>query len=150
MESKDNFKEIGDNYRNKMKNIFRKYEIQEIQPIEEQVVITQPISNELLKTVTVERWTVYSFTLPVKVTKRLAFGFDSKEKAQEYIDQHLVKKNKIGEIIPKTIYDEDGNKYNVWYDSIRESVEDVNIYSNPSDITSVGNDREKVLQNWLG
>lgn len=146
MESKDGFSQISADYKKKLSSIFRKYD-DALKP-ELTQVDTQPIEPETIQKATVERWTVYSFTLPVKVTKRLAFGFENKELAQEFINSHLVKKDENGEIIQKFLKDSDGNEYHVKYDTIRESVEDVDIFYNDPEITTEGNDKEEVLKAW--
>lgn len=143
------FQDIKPFYSKKLTDIFAKYD-KAMEPLAETVVKTQPLSLADLPPikVIVERWTVYSFTLPVYRTKKIAFGFNTKEEAQEYINKKLTKRDEDGKIIQK-IFTEDNVEYTVHYDAIRESSEQVDVYYNEPQITTVGNDKEAVLQEYL-
>ena len=86
-----------------------------------------------------ERWTVYKFTVPIKFSEKIAFGFPSKEIAKKFISDHLK---------PKTI-DIGDMEYHVRYDVILESREEINVFYNDPEMTTVGNNRETILSNWL-
>jgi hypothetical protein len=149
MDTPSKFQDIKPYYSNKLKEIFAKYD-DAVEPITEKVVRTQPLAPEDLPKakVIVERWTVYSFTLPVHKTKKLAYGFATREEAHDYIKRVLTKKDEDGKIIQKTFKDGD-NDYTVHYDTIRESSEQVDVYYNEPTITTVGNDKEDVLKEYL-
>ncbi len=92
--------------------------------------------------VSVERWTVYSFTLPIKYSKKIALGFESRVQAQAFIGRHLSQKAKELEI--------DGLTYSVHYDVIRDSRGEIDIYFNEPPVTVSGNDPHAVLEQWVG
>lgn len=100
---------------------------------------------------TLERWTVYMFTLPIKYTKKVALGFESKAAAQRFIKERLSKPqtDQFGNIVPKVI-EEDGIEYIVKYDVMRDSLEDIDLYGNDPGITVYGNDKEAVYDKWVG
>ena len=147
---KDNIGEIRAYYSSQLADIFRKYDIKpkeeprKEEPVAEQ---TQPL-EEVIEKIQLERWTVFSFTLPVKITKRIAFGFESKDAGKDFINQHLVKRDDTGNVIQKTLHI-DGVDYNINYDVIRESTEEIDVYANDPELTTVGNNREDVLRRWL-
>lgn len=153
---KDTFSEVTKTYQKKMADLFKRYEIKDVpkeKPVEEPKPVTpQNERTQPIEPVPVfeERWTVYSFTLPIKRTRRVAFGLASKEAAERFIKENLLKRNDNDELIQKhvTIGDED---YLVFYDVIRESVErktEIEYYNEP-DVTTVGNNHEDVLKAWV-
>lgn len=147
--SNDPFKHITKEYQSKLSAIFAKYD-KLTEPLSEQIVRTQPMAIEDMPAlkVAVERWTVYSFTLPVKYTKKIAFGFASKDEAEDYIARKLLKKDEDGNIIRKSIK-EDDKEYIVHYSTILDSIEQVDVYYNDPKITTVGNELETVLKEFL-
>lgn len=152
----DNFNSITNEFQKRMSDVFRKYDeavapkARYDEPEKKSLsdVDTQPLAPEDLPKIRIERWMVYSFSLPVRFSKKIAFGFNSKEEAQEYIDKILTKRDQDGVVIEKKI-EVDDIEYLIKYDTIRDSVEEVNIYENPPEITTVGNDKETVLQEWI-
>lgn len=109
---------------------------------------TQPIEIDS-KSVIYERWTVYYFTLPVKYTKKIAWGFETKDQAKEFIRTQCEVRNDLGELIPQKMEDDNGKVYEIFYDTIRESREEINVYANDPLLTTHGNDRNKILERWL-
>lgn len=96
--------------------------------------------KEIPKTVTQERWTVYSFSVPIKYSKKLAFGFESRQAAQQFIKDWCKAKSVIVDEVT----------YHIRYDVILESREQVDVLYNDPEITIVGNDKDVVLESWIG
>ena len=86
-----------------------------------------------------ERWTVYLFSVPVRFSKKIAWGFPSKEAARFFISEHLKPKSIVVDEI----------EYHISYDVIFESREAIDLYYNESIRTTVGNNKEDVLKRWL-
>jgi len=98
------------------------------------IIDTQPIPEFKIE----ERWTVYSFSVPIKYSKKVAFGFESQEEAKRFIKEHLK---------DKTI-ESDGITYYLRYDVIFESREEINVFYNDPQITTVGNEPNQVFDEW--
>lgn len=87
-----------------------------------------------------ERWMVYSFSVPVKFSSKIAFGFESKELAQQFIKERM--KDKVIETETVT--------YHIRYGTMLESRDPINVFDNNIEVTNTGNDREIAFQNWIG
>ncbi len=110
-----------------------------VSQIDRQSIPTEPVIQE--QHFTEERWTVYLFTVPPMISKKVAFGFESKEVAKQFITDHLNKRPQ-GLTIGDTFV-------HVGYDVIFESREEINVFYNDPVLTTVGNVKEDVLERWL-
>jgi len=112
----------------RLRKIISKYE-------EPTIETTQPIDHFKIE----ERWTVYLFSVPIKFSKKIAWGFESKEEAQRFITGHL--KNKTLEIEDIT--------YHIIYDVIFESREEIDVLYNDPVYTTVGNEKDVIMEKWV-
>ena len=152
--SNDNIHDITTDYKKRMSAVFRKYDEKPIEPVkvaptpvELTPIDTQPIAPQDVPTSVIDSWTVYSFTLPVHTSKKIAFGFESKKDAQDFINTHLVARNDDGLILRKG-FDIGDIHYTIYYDVMKDSRTQINVFANPSKYTTVGNDKETVYKEW--
>lgn len=107
----------------------------------EQTVPIEVKPEEPIRQKIEERWTVYLFTVPVRYSKKIAWGFESKQEAEKFIRERLEKKQ-------KSVEDELGT-YHIRYDVILESREEIDVYANDPKMTSVGNNYDKIWERWV-
>lgn len=105
---------------------------------------TKKMIESLPRKMTVERWTVYAFTLPHTTVRRVAVGFESREAARDFIENHLAHKKRA-----EPYENDGGHRCHTKYDVIRESREEIDVYYNDPTMTTVGNERVDVLERWL-
>lgn len=109
------------------------------------MTVLEPIVPDVIEVedheVLEERWMVYYFTLPIKMSKKVAWGFPSKEAAQWFAG--FLQKRR-----PSSIVFEDKH-YEICYEVVLESREKINLFYNDPIRTTVGNDLEKIIERWL-
>lgn len=97
----------------------------------------------------VDRWAVYKLTLPIKFSKLVATGFESKEDAARFIKMHMSTYDADGNYIPQVVHQEDGNEYTIVYEIFREAQGPLDLYYNDNQLTTVGRDIQKIEDRWL-